>query len=96
MAVSPWARTRMTVESGSMDDAVLHPRRQQVAQLALNWQAPISGRWVWGLNAQWDWRRSLRSDPVAWTRFGSLRGSLSQPETREVLYGLGLQLSHTW
>lgn len=96
MAVSPWARTRMTIESGTIDTAVLHPRRQQAAQLALSWQAPNSGRWTWGLNGQLDWRRSLRSDPVAWTRLGSLRGALVQPETREVLYGLGLQLSHAW
>ncbi len=96
MAVSPWARTHMTLESGAMDGAVLHPRRQQVAQLALGWQAPTSGRWVWGLTAQLDWRRTLRSDPVAWTRYGSLRGSLTQPETREVLYGLGVELIRTW
>lgn len=96
MAVSPWARTHMTLESGSMDAAVLRPRRQQVAQLALSWQAPASGQWMWGLNGQLDWRRSLRSDPVAWTRLGTLRGSLTQPETREIGYGVGLGLSHVW
>ncbi|MDE2593142.1 MAG: hypothetical protein KGL57_02800 [Burkholderiales bacterium] len=96
MTASPWSQTHMTIASESMDEAVLRPRRQQVAQLALSWQAPASGQWVWGLNGQLDWRRTLRSDPVAWMRNGSLRGSLTQPETREVLYGLGLEFSRMW
>ncbi|MGE5450539.1 MAG: hypothetical protein ACM3VZ_01680 [Acidobacteriota bacterium] len=96
VAVTPWARTRMELDSPAADLTLLYPQKQKAAQLALAWRSPADGGWIWGWHSQLDWRRSARSDSVAWMRAGALWGALAQPETREVLYGVGMEIGRVW
>ena len=90
------AKSELVLLLANRDDAVLEPRRQKIAQVALRWDALQGPGWGLALSGQMDWRHADRSDVVPLTRFGALLGSAAQPETTEQLLGVGLLATYKW
>lgn len=91
-----WTRSTLMLTQANRDDATLIPKNQKVAHIGVRWDAWEGAGLRVGLSGQLDWRHSDRSDPVAISQFGALRGTATQPETAEQLLRFGLHLAYAW